>query len=128
MIILKSKLLTIVDSSKNMFCASTAFFGILFLLSQICFAQVQFEAKVSKNKLGLNERLQVDFTMNIDGDNFSTPNFDGFKIVGGPFQQISQQWINGRGTFTKSYSYVLLPSQKGTLTLKSASIEYNGQV
>ena len=105
------------------FCA-----GLFFLAFQAGYSQVQFEAKVSKNKLGLNERLQVDFTMNIDGDNFATPNFDGFKVVGGPFQQISQQWINGRGTFTKSYSYVLLPSQKGVLTLKPASIEYNGQV
>ncbi len=101
---------------------------ILLLFLQHGFAQVQFEAKVSKNKLGLNERLQVDFTMNVDGDNFVTPNFDGFKIIGGPFQQISQQWINGRGTFNKSYSYVLLPTQKGILTLKSASIEYNNQI
>jgi hypothetical protein len=101
---------------------------ILLLFLQYGFAQVQFEAKVSKNKLGLNERLQVDFTMNVDGDNFVTPNFEGFKIVGGPFQQISQQWINGRGTFNKSYSYVLLPIQKGILTLKSASIEYNNQI
>ena len=98
------------------------------LFVQNVFSQVQFEAKISKNKLGLNERLQVDFTMNIDGDNFVTPNFEGFKVVGGPFQQISQQWANGRGTFNKSYSYVLLPAQKGVLTIKSASIEYNGQL
>lgn len=37
----------------------------------ICFqglsAQVQFEAKVSKQTLGLNERLRIDFIMNEDG-------------------------------------------------------------
>jgi hypothetical protein len=38
-------------------------------------AQVQFEAKVSKATLGLNERLRVDFFVNIDGDNFSEPSF-----------------------------------------------------
>ena len=54
------------------------------------FAQVQFEAKVSKNSLGLNERLRVDFTMNADGDNFTPPDFDGFKVVNGPMQQVSQ--------------------------------------
>ena len=102
---------------------------ILFLISfQALVAQVQFEAKVSKTKLGLNERLRVDFTMNADGDNFAPPTFDGFRVVGGPFQQMSQQWINGRGSFSKAYSYILLPSQKGILTIKQASVEINGQV
>jgi hypothetical protein len=40
------------------------------------FAQVQFETKVSKTTLGLNERLRVDFAMNIDGDNFNQPSFE----------------------------------------------------
>src|SRR6478736_3489195 len=102
---------------------------LLLLISfQGLWAQVQFEAKVSKNTLGLNERLRVDFTINADGDNFTPPSFDGFRIVGGPFQQMSQQWINGRGSFSKTYSYILLPAQKGNLSIKQATIEYNDQV
>lgn len=91
-------------------------------------AQVQFEAKVSKNTLGLNERLRIDFTMNADGDNFTPPSFEGFRIVAGPSQQVSQSWINGRSSFNKSYSYFLLPTQKGTLTIRQASVEINGQI
>tara|TARA_R110002126_G_scaffold105889_6_gene240502 strand:- start:2202 stop:3950 length:1749 start_codon:yes stop_codon:yes gene_type:complete len=91
-------------------------------------AQVQFETKVSKTTLGLNERLRVDFAMNIDGDNFNEPSFDGFKVIAGPSQQVSQSWINGRSSFEKIYSYYLIPNQKGNLTIKSATIEYNGQV
>ena len=102
---------------------------ILLLLSfQGLLAQVQFEAKVSKNTLGLNERLRVDFTMNIDGDNFNPPSFDGFRIIAGPSQQVSQSWINGKSSFEKTYSYYLLPQQKGNLVIKQASIEFNGQV
>jgi len=102
---------------------------ILLLLSfQGLLAQVQFEAKVSKNTLGLNERLRIDFTMNIDGDNFNQPSFEGFRIIAGPSQQVSQSWINGKSSFEKTYSYYLLPNQKGTLIIKQASIEYNGQV
>ena len=104
-------------------------FLILFLFSfQGLWAQVQFEAKVSKNTLGLNERLRIDFTMNADGDNFSPPSFEGFRIVAGPSQQVSQSWINGRSSFNKSYSYFLLPTQKGTLTIKQAAVEINGQI
>ena len=102
---------------------------ILFLVSfHGLWAQVQFEAKVSKNTLGLNERLRIDFTMNADGDNFSPPSFEGFRIVAGPSQQVSQSWINGRSSFNKSYSYFLLPTQKGTLIIKQAAVEINGQI
>jgi hypothetical protein len=102
---------------------------ILLLISfQGLLAQVQFEARVSKTTLGLNERLRIDFVMNIDGDNFVQPSFDGFRIIAGPSQQVSQSWINGRSTFEKSYSYFLLPNQKGTLVIKQAAIEYNGQI
>lgn len=104
-------------------------FLILFLISfHGLWAQVQFEAKVSKNTLGLNERLRIDFIMNADGDNFSPPSFEGFRIVAGPSQQVSQSWINGRSSFNKSYSYFLLPTQKGTLTIKQAAVEINGQI
>lgn len=101
---------------------------ILLLSFQGLWAQVQFEAKVSKTTLGLNERLRIDFTMNADGDNFSPPSFEGFRIVGGPSQQVSQSWINGRSSFNKSYSYFLLPTQKGVLTIKQATVEINGQL
>ncbi|WP_338408412.1 BatD family protein [uncultured Flavobacterium sp.] len=101
---------------------------ILFLITQSLLAQVHFEAKASKNTLGLNERLRVDFTMNIDGDNFNQPSFEGFRIIAGPSQQVSQSWVNGKSTFEKTYSYYLLPQQKGNLIIKQASIEYNGQI
>ena len=101
---------------------------LLLFTFQGLMAQVQFEARVSKNTLGVNERLRIDFVMNVDGDNFEQPSFEGFRIVGGPSQQISQSWVNGRSSFQKIYSYFLLPNQKGSITIKQAAIEYNGQV
>ncbi|MDI9256025.1 BatD family protein [Flavobacterium sedimenticola] len=103
---------------------------VLLLFTSTLMAQVQFEAKVSKNSLGINERLRVEFTMNADGDNFVPPNFEacGFRVVGGPSQTVSQSWVNGRSSFNKSYIYILLPTQKGNLVLKQASIEINGQL
>ena len=101
---------------------------LLLLCFQGLWAQVQFEAKVSKTTLGLNERLRVDFIMNVDGDNFNQPSFEGFRIIAGPSQQVSQSWVNGRSSFEKIYSYFLLPNQKGTLLIKQAAIEFNGQI
>ncbi|TWI01320.1 oxygen tolerance protein BatD [Flavobacterium tiangeerense] len=102
--------------------------AIVLLVCSTLSAQVQFEARVSKTTLGLNERLRIDFMMNVDGDNFVQPSFDGFRIIAGPSQQVSQSWVNGRSSFEKAYSYFLVPNQKGTFVIKSAAIEYNGQI
>ncbi len=104
------------------------FLILLLLTGHGLFAQVQFEAKVSKQSLGMNERLRIDFSMNADGDNFSPPSFEGFRVIAGPSQQVSQSWVNGRSSFNKIYSYYLLPTQRGALIIKQASIEINGQV
>lgn len=90
-------------------------------------AQVKFEAKVSKTKLGINERLRVDFEMNTDGDNFNPPSFTDFTVVGGPNQSVSHSWINGVRSFTKTYSYFLAPEKTGTITINQATIEIEGE-
>ena len=90
-------------------------------------AQVKFDATVSKNKLGLNERLRVDFVMNQNGDNFSPPDFENFQIIGGPNQSISTKYVNGERSFSKTYSYFLKPLRKGSLRIKQASIEIDGE-
>ena len=90
-------------------------------------AQVDFELRVSKKKLGINERLRVDFVMNQNGDNFSPPNFEGFQIIGGPNQSIKTTYVNGERSFSKTYSYFLQPLIKGRLSIKQASIEIDGE-
>ena len=103
------------------------YISFLFFLN-ISFSQVKFEAEVSKIKLGVNENLRVDFKMNKDGDNFSPPTFNGFRVVGGPNQSVSNSWINGVRTFSKTYSYFLTPEKKGNYTIGQASIEIDGDI
>ena len=103
----------------------------VFLSSFLMMAQdnnaVTFEMKLSKSKLGLNERLRVDFVMNRDGDNFNPPDFSGFKVIMGPSQSISSSWINGVRSYSKSYSYTLSPTSKGKFTIKQATIVIGGE-
>ncbi|MHA7942586.1 BatD family protein [Formosa sp. 3Alg 14/1] len=101
---------------------------LVLLISSVTFAQVKFEAKVSKTKLGINERLRVDFEMNKDGDNFNPPSFSNFNVVGGPNQSVSKSWVNGVSQFSKTYSYFLAPKSQGTFTLSQATIEIGGEV
>ena len=98
----------------------------LVLIGASTFAQISFEASVSKTKLGVNERLSVEFTMNKDGDNFNPPEFTGFRKVGGPYQSVSQSWINGKSTYKKSYKYFLEPTATGNFTIQQAVIDIEG--
>lgn len=100
---------------------------LLFLVSQLG-AQVTFQTKVSKNRIGINERLKVSFEMNKNGDNFTPPKFEGFRVVGGPNQSTSNTWINGKRSFSRTYTYFLNPTRKGTLKIGQATIKIDGEI
>ncbi|QNK77012.1 protein BatD [Winogradskyella sp. PAMC22761] len=97
------------------------------LVTSIASAQVKFEAKVSKKKLGVNERLRIDFEMNQDGDNFVPPSFSDFDVVGGPNTSVSNYSRNGKRSYSKTYSYFLSPKKRGNFTIKQATIEIDGE-
>lgn len=99
---------------------------LLLLFVQGMYAQVEFKATPSKTKLGLNERLIVEFAVNADGDDFSPPQFPNFK-VSGPSQMVSNSWVNGKHSFSKGYKYLLIPTAKGTFTIGAATITVEGK-
>ena len=108
---------------------------MLFLLAFVLTAPIQaqeeeavlFEVKLSKSTLGINERLNIEFSMNRDGDNFQPPDFEGFRVVMGPTQSISSMWVNGVRSYSKTYSYILAPTARGTFTIKQSSIVIDGE-
>ena len=107
----------------------TYIFLFFTFFSATFFAQeASLTTSVSKNKLGVNQRLRVQFSINKQGaDNFTPPNFKDFKIVGGPSQSVNQSWINGKVSFSQSYTYIIEPIRKGEFNIPSASIELNGK-
>lgn len=91
--------------------------------------EAELTASVSKNKLGQNQRLRIVFAVNKQGaDNFKRPDFKNFKVVSGPVHSISQSYINGRTSFSQSYTFIIQPLKKGEFMIPSASIELNGKV
>jgi hypothetical protein len=83
---------------------------------------------LSKNRLGVNERVKVEFSVDKDGDNFIPPKFENFRIVGGPSQSIRNSWVNGKRSFSKTYAYFLSPTNKGSFTIGQATIEVDGEI
>ena len=101
---------------------------ILFgFFSCIISAQVNFRANLSKNSLGINERVRVDFIIDKDGDNFTPPAFENFRVVG-PSQSIKNSWINGKRSYSKTYTYFLSPVKKGNFKIGQASIQVGDEI
>ena len=97
------------------------------LFTQSLAAQATFEASVNKDQVPLNDVIQIEFTMNSDGDEFRSPTFEGFTVVGGPNSAVSYAWMNGKKSFKKSFSYLLRPKRKGKITIGKASIVMDGE-
>lgn len=107
----------------------TVFLSLLVFVAVFSRAQeISFVCKVSKTKLAKGQNLRVSFTVNKENtDDFTPPDFEGFKLLGGPSSSIANNWINGVTTYSKSFSYVISPKKKGTLTIKSATINFKGK-
>jgi hypothetical protein len=91
--------------------------------------KAELKVSVSKNKLGLNQRLRIEFSVNKQGaDDFTPPKFDNFRVIQGPSQSVSQSWINGKVSYSQSYTYILKPKRKGELIISPASIKLNGAI
>ncbi|SDX60993.1 Oxygen tolerance [Lutibacter oricola] len=103
--------------------------GFLLFTTQTLLAQIEFTTAVSKNKLGVNQRFKVQFSVNKQGaDNFKPPAFTNFKVLAGPSSSVNQSWINGKTTYTQSYIYIVQPTKVGEFTIQPASIEYDGKI
>ncbi len=91
----------------------------------------QFGATVDRSTVGVNETFQVDFTFNgpsVNGiSDFKPPDFSGFRILSGPNQSTSMQFINGSSSASITYSYVLHPSSGGEFEIGQASVNYGGK-
>ena len=92
----------------------------------------QFKASVDKTTIGQNEKFQVYFEFS-GGDynkvkNFRAPNFEGLKVLSGPNQATSMQFINGQMSASITYSYIVVGVNLGTYKIESASIYYEDKV
>ena len=107
---------------------SKILFIVCIFFSCLLSAQVNFRATLSKNSLGINERVRIDFIMDKDGYNFIPPEFENFRVVAGPSQSIKNSWVNGKRSYSKTYTYFLSPIEKGNFKIGQASVEVDGEI
>ncbi len=106
--------------------------ALLFLLNPIVwgshyiYAQVDFYARVSKEKLSLDERLKVEFVWNQKEDQFIEPPFENFNVImSGTSRGLS--WINGKHSVEITRTYILQPKRTGILQIEPAKLIVDGK-
>ncbi len=111
---------------KKALLITTLIFWVLSLAAQ----DVSFEAD-TKSPVKEGERFRIKFSLNAEGENFTPPDFDGFRVLSGPNRssRSSMQIINGKVTRSVSYEYhyTLQATEKGEYAIGSASVKVNGK-
>jgi len=106
----------------------TILFFTLLITAVVSAQDIELIASVSKSKLGVNQRLRIEFEVNKQGaDDFTPPNFKNFEVIAGPSSSISQSWINGKVSYSQSYIYIIKPTRIGLFTIPAATIGYRGK-
>ena len=106
-------------------------FFVSFIGMQVYSQGVEFKVSAPR-QVDLGERFRLTYKINADVDDFTSPQFVGFRVLSGPSrgQNSSIQIINGKvnQSVSISYSYVLVASQEGEMTIPSAKIKVDGKV
>lgn len=93
------------------------------LLAQSCTAKVPA-------KVGINQQFQYVVTLDQNG-NVAATDFGNFSKVGGPSVSSSQSFsfVNGQQTssYTRTFTYILKPTQIGTHTIPGVTCDVNGK-
>jgi hypothetical protein len=93
--------------------------------------EVQVTATVDADTVGTQDQLQL--TVNISGPDSGDaepprlPQFQGFDVVAGPSVSTQFQWINGRASSSKGFTYVLVPQKAGRYTLGPIEVQLAGK-
>ena len=103
----------------------TLFFtlGMVILRGQ----NTEFTASANKTTVGKNETFRVTYTLKGDGKDFTSPDFEHFRVVGGPMKGSNYSSINGRVSQSVTWTYDLKPQKVGTFNISKASVSSEGK-
>ncbi len=91
--------------------------------------QVKFTTMISSQDIAKSDYFQVEFVVeNAKSiDDFTPPEFPGFRIAQGPIQSSGMSIVNGNMSQYKALSFVLEPLKTGKFTLGGASATVDGK-
>jgi len=109
-------------------------FGALGLaLVSGAFAQ-EAEIRASAEPSRVEEGAEVEYSIQVIGGSQqpdeppSLPQIPGFVVAAGPSVSSYSQWVNGRTTSSRTYTWTLLPQGTGAHTIPPVAISMGGKV
>jgi hypothetical protein len=101
---------------------------LLFCAGTLVAQNLSFKVSISSQQVAVGEQIQIDFTLNGNGDRFAPPSFAGFQVLSGPNVSTSMTSINGNTTTSTGYSYILAAEKEGDFIIGPATIYVNGRL
>lgn len=100
----------------------------IFCVCSLSIFSQSFSLSADATKVIQNSSFEVKYTLDgAKGNEFRTPNFRPFEVVGGPRQSSSMQIINGAMSQNQSFSYDLYATKVGKYKVPATSIMVNGK-
>ena len=89
---------------------------------------INFTLEVDKDTLQTGEYITVTYTLTGARGEFVAPEFDDFRLVGGPNFSSQISIVNGRMDQTFTYSYVFQVIKMGDFIIPEASVTVDGEL
>ncbi|MCS6979947.1 MAG: BatD family protein [Flavobacteriales bacterium] len=101
--------------------------SVILLLPRLRLYGQEIKAEVSRNPVAVGEVFRITYKAGVPLEEFRMPRLSDFTMAGGPYQSISQTFINGRLTVSSSISYDLIPQKKGKYIIGAATARHEGR-
>ncbi len=93
---------------------------------------IQATASVDSDIVGVQDQFQLTITISGkdsgDAEDPRLPELRDFKIVSGPSISSQFQWINGRTSSSKSFTYILIPKKEGQFTIDAVEVPAGNKI
>ena len=92
---------------------------------------IQVSASIGRNTVGVHDQVQL--VVRVSGENSNEaenprlPELQDFSIVSGPNIGTQFQWINGKSSSSKSFTYILVPKKEGQFTIDPVEVRAGGK-
>lgn len=106
---------------KNIICLSFLLVHSFNVIGQ------QITINVDKLKYNITDKIKITYKVDKDTDSIGEIDESQFEFVAGPSQQVSQEYVNGKTSFSKSYSYFITPLKPGKIKLPQLLMYLDGR-
>lgn len=97
-------------------------------LFQVSSAYAQKLTASAPSQVQVGQRFRVTWELNTGGSNFVAPEITDFRVLGGPNQSTSMQYVNGSMSQSVSYSYILEAFKEGEFKVGPAKVKVDGNI